>query len=109
MGCTKELSVLLTDDKEIHRLNRDFRGKDKPTDVLSFPMPDPDLLGDVVISLPTAKRQAKKFGVSFEEEFYRLLVHGTLHLLGFEHERVSKGVAEKMRRKEKALLGTLLD
>jgi len=101
------LSILLTDDKEIHRLNKDYRGKDKATDVLSFPLEEGGLLGDVVISLPTAKRQAKEYGVSFQAEFFRLLVHGTLHLLGFEHERVSKAKAEKMRRTEERLFRSL--
>ena len=85
------LSIRVTDDKEIQALNRDFRGYNKPTDVLSFPadFTDPDLdsryLGDVIISLPRAKAQAEKRGHKTSEELQLLVVHGTLHLLGFDH------------------------
>ncbi len=87
-----ELSITLTDDKTIQELNKQWRGKDKPTDVLSFPVGDTPpgyrytLLGDVVISLPYAKRQAKEIGVTDKEEILRLLTHGILHLLGYDHE-----------------------
>ncbi len=85
-----ELSVLLTDDGEIHRLNREHRGKDKPTDVLAFAMdenvPDPaGILGDVVISLDTAERQARARGRPLLEEVRFLLAHGVLHLIGYDH------------------------
>jgi probable rRNA maturation factor len=103
----RELSVLITDDKEIRALNRDYRNKDKATDVLSFPLEergDSEVLGDLVISLPTAKRQAKEYSVTFKEEFRRLFIHGLLHLLGHDHENVSRQKAEKMRRMEKKLL-----
>ena len=85
-----ELSVLLTDDREIHRLNRDHRQKDKPTDVLAFAMdesvPDPaGILGDVVISLDTAERQARSRGRPLIEEVRFLLAHGVLHLVGYDH------------------------
>lgn len=86
-----ELSVLLCDDATIHALNREYRGKDQPTDVLAFAMQEgegptlhPDLLGDVVISLETARRQAAgKHSVVREVTF--LLAHGLLHLLGYDH------------------------
>ena len=85
-----ELSILITSDKEIRKLNRLYRNKDKPTDVLSFPMGEEvggwKLLGDVVISLDTAKAQASEFGLSLEEEIKRLLIHGIVHLLGYDHE-----------------------
>ncbi len=85
-----EVSILITDDKEIRRLNSLYRGKDSPTDVLSFPMGDRVggrlLLGDVVISLDTAGRQARELGHTIEEEIQRLLVHGVIHLLGYDHE-----------------------
>lgn len=85
-----ELSVLITDDEEIKELNRTYRGKDRSTDVLSFPMGDRIegrvILGDVVISLDTAQKQARKLRHSLEEEVERLLVHGILHLLGYDHE-----------------------
>jgi probable rRNA maturation factor len=85
-----ELSVLLTDDSEIHRLNREHREKDKPTDVLAFAMdenvPDPaGILGDVVISLDTAFRQARARKRPLLEEVRFLLAHGVLHLIGYDH------------------------
>lgn len=111
MGCSPaELSILFMDDNEIKELNRDYRKKDMATDVLSFPMREgdfsdlnPDLLGDVVISLDTAKRQAEERGETLDEELNFLLVHGILHLLGFDHER-SAAEAKLMRSKEKELL-----
>ncbi len=86
-----ELSLLLCDDATIHALNRDYRGKDRPTDVLAFAMQEgegpalhPDLLGDVVISLETARRQAAgRCAIVHEVTF--LLAHGLLHLLGYDH------------------------
>lgn len=87
-----ELSLLLCDDPFIQALNRDYRGKDAPTDVLAFAQregegadPDDDILGDVVISIPTATRQAEARGHSVEREIQVLLVHGFLHLLGYDH------------------------
>ena len=89
-----ELSVLLCDDEVIHTLNRDYRDKDRPTDVLAFAMQEgepspsagPLVLGDVVISLPTAARQAAERGRPLVREVVELLAHGLLHLLGFDHE-----------------------
>ncbi len=87
-----ELSVVLSDDALIHALNRDYRAKDRPTDVLAFAMregPHPeharDMLGDVVISLDTASRQAAARHRSLDDEVTMLLAHGLLHLLGFDH------------------------
>ena len=119
-----ELSVLITDDQHIHVLNRQWRNKDKPTDVLSFSQieaggeqegdswPDfpgmpqefeaPEVLGDVVISADTAYRQAVDAGVSLESEFRRLLVHGVLHLLGHDHVHGGRQAA-KMKREEERL------
>ena len=106
----KELSILLTDDAEIQQLNKEYRGKNQPTDVLSFPLEESDgsgeeslLLGDVVISLETAERQAEEFGVSPQEEVLRLLIHGVLHLLGYDHENVSQQEARRMAEKEEEL------
>jgi probable rRNA maturation factor len=86
-----ELSIALVDPDEIKRLNMDYRGTDSVTDVLSFPQsPDdsggPHLLGDVVISPQVAEEQANKYHHSPEKEMVILLVHGILHLLGFDHE-----------------------
>ncbi|MEK7851130.1 MAG: rRNA maturation RNase YbeY [Deltaproteobacteria bacterium] len=111
MGCTSsELSILFMDDEGIRGLNRDYRKKDMPTDVLSFPMREgefgdmnPDILGDVVISLDTAKRQAVGRGETLHEEVNLLLVHGILHLLGFDHER-SATEARAMKAKESEML-----
>ncbi len=85
-----ELSVLLTDDREIQRLNREHRSKDRPTDVLAFPMAenalDPQaILGDVVISLDTASRQARSRRRELDVEVRFLLAHGVLHLIGYDH------------------------
>ena len=89
-----ELSVLLTNDRRIHELNRQYRGKDKPTDVLAFELDDGDgpgdvapCLGDVVISLDTAARQAKSKRLPLLHEVRLLLAHGLLHLLGYDHAR----------------------
>lgn len=101
-------------DPESHTLNRQYRGKDKPTDVLSFPLADelqPFLLGEVVISVETAARQAQRRGHTLREELQTLLVHGILHLLGYDHE-VSRNEAIRMQKKErevKAILTTAPD
>jgi rRNA maturation RNase YbeY len=87
------LSVALVDDPAMQELNAQWRGKDRPTDVLAFAQRegeaqhDSTLLGDVVISIPTAARQAEKRGHSLDREITELMVHGILHLLGYDHER----------------------
>ncbi len=85
-----ELSIVLVSDAQIRRLNKLYRHKDKPTDVLSFPIGEKVngwlILGDIVISVDTARRQAQELGYSLEEELKRLLVHGLVHLLGYDHE-----------------------
>jgi probable rRNA maturation factor len=91
LGLSKvELSIALVSDAQIKRLNKLYRNKDRPTDVLSFPIgekvEDWLILGDIAISVDTAKRQAKELGHSLEEELKRLLVHGLVHLLGYDHE-----------------------
>lgn len=110
-----EISVVFLDDAGIRDLNRDFRGKDAPTDVLSFSqfegesMPSPDHvvpLGDLVISVETAARQAREVGHSEEYEWNRLLVHGLFHLIGYDHER-SPEEEQVMHEKEDALLDWL--
>lgn len=91
-----EIGITLTDNETIQALNKEWRNKDKPTDVLSFPINEkpPEykyyLLGDVVISLPFAKKQAEKIGLTYKEEILRLLIHGILHLLGYDHEKSEK-------------------
>ncbi|WP_079653428.1 rRNA maturation RNase YbeY [Thermocrinis minervae] len=86
-----EVSVFLCSDETIRELNRIYRNKDKPTDVLSFELNENvgkfTLLGEIVISLDTAKRQAQELKHSLEEELKRLLAHGLVHLLGYDHEK----------------------
>ncbi len=110
----RELSILLCGDEEIRELNRVYRNKDRPTDVLSFAQQEgldghlqPKILGDVVISLPTALRQAERRGVALMEEVLFLLVHGVLHLLGHEHVGVSSSVGRAMRKEQNRLLALL--
>ena len=100
-----ELSVLLCDDAFIQGLNLQWRQKDVPTDVLSFPMGDDTVLGDVVISLDTAARQAAERGHDLATELDVLLVHGLLHLLGHDHELPGQDVT--MAAEENRLLGEL--
>jgi probable rRNA maturation factor len=87
-----DLALVLTDDEGIQKLNREYAGVDRPTDVLSFSDGEPDLdtgrmyYGDVVLSIPCADRQAKHSGHTLGDELSLLITHGVLHLLGFEHE-----------------------
>lgn len=97
-----EVSVLLTGDRALRRLNRQFRHKDKPTDVLSFPAPETahsGMAGDLAISVETAARQAQELGLPLAEELQILLLHGLLHLAGYDHEQDSG----QMARREAAL------
>lgn len=117
-----EISVMLTDDEGIHRINREFRGVDRPTDVLSFPLNeltagsfdadiceyDPEsgriLLGDMMISLPRCEEQGRELGHGFEREICYLTVHSVLHLLGYDH--VDEGEMKAvMRKREKEIMG----
>lgn len=105
-----ELSILLVDDRQIQDLNRRFLGRDKPTNVLAFSMREgeyaslhPHLLGDIVISIETAKRQSKRFGLNAIGMITLLLIHGILHLLGYEHEGKNPE-AREMATKQKELL-----
>ena len=100
-----ELAVTVVDDREIRRLNRTFRQKNKATDVLSFPQEHPGLLGDVVISLDTARSQAAERRQPLSDELARLLVHGVLHLCGHDHQEPTEAAA--MARAEARLLGRL--
>lgn len=107
-----EVSILFVGDEEIHELNRDYRGVDRPTDVLSFPQdgfptaPDQPLpLGDIVISVPTARRQAEELEQSLERELTFLVIHGLLHLTGMDHHE--EGEAEAMYARQRELLENL--
>ena len=114
LGCeNQELSILLTNDKKIKELNKQYRGYNEATDVLSFPQNEGKknkssslLMGDVVISTATAKRQASEHGLSSEEEIVLLLIHGILHLIGFDHER-SEEEAFKMKRKTQEIFNRI--
>ncbi len=105
-----EVSISIVGDSEQHALNLQYRGVDRTTDVLSFPMEEgrpkaPGLLGDVVISAPQAKRQAEEYGHSLQREMCFLAVHGTLHLLGFDHGTPSEDA--EMQRLQEDVLGSL--
>lgn len=96
---TAELSILLSDDAEMRVLNRDYRGKDKPTNVLSFPAGDEDavgrpwLMGDVVLALETIEREAATQSKPLADHLSHLTVHGVLHLLGHDHESETQAAA----------------
>jgi len=112
MPAAAEVSVVLCDDRVIHRLNRKWRGLDAPTDVLSFPQLTEDdwqkqaerqvLLGDIVLSLESAARQAKEYGHSKEREVLYLFTHGLLHLLGYDH--LEEDERRRMRNREEEVM-----
>lgn len=118
-GCHEpcEVSVVLTDDAKIHELNRDYRGIDKPTDVLSFALEDeptvalppgfPRMLGDVIVSLETVRRQAAEHSKTYPSECAWALCHGLLHLLGYDHN--SDEEEDAMRAKEQQALAGLAE
>jgi probable rRNA maturation factor len=109
-----EISILFIGDQGISDLNHQFRGIDRPTDVLSFPQvlegelktPGAPVLGDIAISLETALSQSEEHGLSFEEELTLLLIHGILHLLGYDHE-ISDQEEERMRSKTRELFSLI--
>jgi len=111
VGTEAELSVVLVGEREIQDLNAKYRGINTPTDVLSFPQSQdefdgPCLLGDVVISPQVAKAQAVKYEHSFEKEMAILLIHGILHLIGFDHEESEE--QEGMQKREEEILNRLI-
>lgn len=81
------IDLSFIDDEKMRELNREFRGKDKPTDVLSFQYDRGEIKGDVIISTDTSRRDAKRFGLTYREEIKRLVIHGVLHVLGYDHGR----------------------
>jgi probable rRNA maturation factor len=98
-----DLLLAFVDDRRIRRLNREFRGKDKPTDVLSFPVGarGPDgryFLGDIIVSIPRAAAQAKAKGHGLDREVRILVIHGFLHLMGYRHFRGMESEEAKVRR-----------
>ena len=107
------ITLIVTDDAYMRKINREYRGLDEPTDVISFsnrdnPFPDIDAdseeIGDLYISMEKADRQAREYRVSLDEEMKRLIVHGMLHLVGYDHER-SDSDEEIMLQKEDELCG----
>ena len=113
-----EVAIRLTEDAEVHALNRDYRGKDKPTNVLSFPMFDADeiaglaqgpfpeaLLGDIVLAHETCAREAAEKGIAFSAHATHLIGHGVLHLIGFDH--ISDDEAEEMEALERRILNDM--
>ena len=114
-----ELSVVFVNSERMRRLNARYRGIDRATDVLSFPLSDNDPkrvgdkrgegpfpLGDIILCVPKALLQAKEYGIPFSEETLRLLVHGLLHLVGYDHE-LNSYQKRKMEKKERELLDAL--
>jgi probable rRNA maturation factor len=108
-----ELSILLLDDAQIAILNRDYLHREGPTNVIAFPMREgkfadlnPELLGDVVISLETAEKEGLAAGQGMPDRLSELLIHGILHLFGYDHEN-SEAEAEKMENKSRELLEIL--
>ena len=107
-----QLSILVVDDAAIRVINRDYLGKDCPTNVISFAMQEGegvqnDLLGDVVISAETAARDAAEAQTSFESELCFLLLHGVLHLLGYDHERGTRAEAKRMEEREREVFSLI--
>lgn len=111
-----EVSLMFTDDETIHEMNREYRGIDRPTDVLSFALeegeeeeiyggPEENLLGDIIISVEMAVRQAEEYGHSVEREMAFLALHGMLHLLGYDH--MEEEERQEMRAQEEAILASL--
>ena len=105
-----ELSILIEDDKGIAGLNGEYLHRKGPTNVIAFPMRDenspvmnPDILGDVVISIETAEREGKDAGTGMKRRFAELLIHGILHLFGYDHEK-NRYQAKKMEKKAAELL-----
>lgn len=100
------VNIIFSDDAAVEELNHLFRGRKKPTDVLSF-AGDPELgiLGEIYISIDTARRQAREYGVTLEEEILRLVCHGTLHLCGYDHHEEHD--RKRMKAREEKYLGRL--
>ncbi len=109
------ISIILTDEEGIHKINKEYRNIDRPTDVLSFPMFEPDeideaktreeVLGDIIVCIPIVKKQAIEYEHSIDREFAYMLVHGFYHLMGYDHMVEEDKV--KMRAKEEIVLSKL--
>ena len=114
MGCQdKELSILFTNDEHISEINKNYLRREGPTDVISFSFLGKEeeqmnipILGDIIISVDTAKKESEETGEDLETTICRLIIHGILHILGYDHEG-SKQEAQKMREKEEKLLSII--
>ena len=111
-----ELSILILDNEGIRHINRDYLQRDRPTNVISFAMQEgqgagvqPHLLGDVVISAERAATDAATADIPFEHELWFLLVHGVLHLLGYDHERGTVEQAQEMEQREREIFARLIE
>jgi probable rRNA maturation factor len=109
-----ELSLLLVDDDQIREINRTYLKRDRSTNVISFPMGEgefgavnPQLLGDIVLSAETAARDAAAGGIDLMDEVEFLVIHGLLHLIGYEHENTTSEESRKMKTRERELFFTL--
>lgn len=102
----EKMSLAFVSKKEMQKLNKKFRGKNKPTDVLSFKLKEGDCLGEIVICPEVVKENAKKFGTNFKKEIIKVFAHGIFHLLGYDHEKSEKE-AEEMESKEEKYLSKL--
>ena len=103
-----ELSVAIVGDSEMQKLNRDYREKDKTTDVLSFTYEKSPLNGEIILCLPQIKRQAKENQNTWEDELIVMLIHGILHLCGYDHKK-DKVTREKMKKKEKNIIKKVIE
>lgn len=117
LGCPEaELSISIVGDRSIRILNREYLGRDKATNVISFAMQEgefgsinPSQLGDVVISVDTAAREAQEAGETFLSRLYFLLLHGILHITGYDHERSGEAEAARMEAKEREIFALLVE
>jgi len=105
-----EVSLLLVDDDQIREINKDYLQRDRPTNVISFAMTEgafgdvhPEILGDIILSVETASRDAVAYDIDFMDEVEFLLIHGLLHLVGYNHENVESREVEKMKKMEREL------
>jgi probable rRNA maturation factor len=105
-----EVNVIFVDDEQIQSINREYLDRDRPTNVISFAMTEgvggalhPEILGDIVISAETAARDAATGDLTLMEEMEFLLIHGLLHLIGYNHEKCSQKEVERMQKKEREL------
>ncbi len=115
MDCAgKEICITLVDDANIQMINKQYLSKDKPTNVISFSLQEgefgninPDMLGDVIVSVETARRDALKGNLSVDEGILFLIIHGLLHLMGYDHVNTTQTRIRKMKQKEKELFRNL--